>query len=301
MREAAAEVAQPLRIRAPEPPSAPPSVYSRGDVVFYTTGAGEQVVAQIVAVHEDTTPPNYTILAEGSEQQTDGSKLAPLDVFDSAPAAPAPTTSQPPPPPVQASSAPSVLGGGGGMREPSPGTMPTLPTRPSRQSLPPEAMAQVRGTKKGGFFEQMFGGGGRQSDIQAGLDTSLPKHLEPQGNEIARLGQYVRQLAGAGQYAEALQAAQQRLGLTEQCYGQEHILTATCLNDVATFVQAYGRFDEAEQLFERASKLQRKLLGDVHPHSIATLTESRVALRGEGRRLKEGGDGVSGQIAPTRG
>ena len=81
----------------------------------------------------------------------------------------------------------------------------------------------------------------------------------------------MRQLAGSSQYAEALDAAQQRLTLAEKTYGQEHILTATCLNDVATFLQAYGRFEEAEALFERASRLQRKLLGDVHPHSIATL------------------------------
>ena len=66
-------------------------------------------------------------------------------------------------------------------------------------------------------------------------------------------------------------------------------MTATCLNDVATFVQAYGQFDEAEVLFERASKLQRKLLGDVHPHSIATL-QNLVSLYGaKGDAVKEEG------------
>ena len=85
-----------------------------------------------------------------------------------------------------------------------------------------------------------------------GLDTNVPKHLELQALEIARLGQSVRQLAGAGQYAEALEAAKQRLALTEKTYGQEHILTATCLNDVATFLQAYSRFDDAEALLETA-------------------------------------------------
>ena len=122
-----------------------------------------------------------------------------------------------------------------------------------------------------------------------GLDTTLPKHLELQGLEIARLGQQVRQQAGAGQYAEALETARQRLSLSEQTYGTEHIMTATCLNDVATFVQAYGQFDEAEVLFERASKLQRKLLGDVHPHSIATL-QNLVSLYGaKGDAVKEEG------------
>ena len=69
----------------------------------------------------------------------------------------------------------------------------------------------------------------------------------------------------------------------------EHILTATCLNDVATFLQAFQRFDEAEQRFERASKLQRKLLGDTHPHSIATLQNlvSLYAAKGDEQK-KEG-------------
>ena len=74
-------------------------------------------------------------------------------------------------------------------------------------------------------------------------------------------------LAGEAKYAEALETAQQRLALTERTYGGEHVLMATCLNDVATFVQAYGRFDEAEALFERASRLQRKLLGATRPVS----------------------------------
>ena len=112
-----------------------------------------------------------------------------------------------------------------------------------------------------------------------GLDTSLPKHLELQGLEIGRLGQLVRAQAGEAKYVEALATAQQRLDLTEKTYGMEHILTATCLNDVATFLQAFQRFDEAEQKFERASKLQRKLLGDTHPHSIATLN-NLVSLYG---------------------
>ena len=107
-----------------------------------------------------------------------------------------------------------------------------------------------------------------------------------QAAQAAQLAQTAEQQALHAEQ-QALQAAQQRLGLAEQTYGHEHILTATCLNDVATFVQAYGRFDEAEALFERASKLQRKLLGDCHPHSIATLQNlvSLYAAKGdEGKR-----------------
>ena len=97
------------------------------------------------------------------------------------------------------------------------------------------------------------------------------------------MGQSVRELAGEGKYPDALAAAEQQLTLCEQTYGQEHIPTATCLNDVATFKQAFGVFDEAESLFERANRLQRKLLGDCHPHSIATLQNlvSLYAAKGD--------------------
>lgn len=159
-----------------------------------------------------------------------------------------------------------------------------------RASLPPAAIEALRAPPKkksgfAGFFEELTGA----KPANDGLDTTLPKHLEAKGAEVARLGASVRELAGAGQYAEALQAAQQRLALTEQVYGAEHILTATCLNDVATFVQAYGRFDEAEALFERASKLQRKLLGDVHPHSIATLQNLVSLYAAKGDQTKKEG------------
>ena len=66
-------------------------------------------------------------------------------------------------------------------------------------------------------------------------------------------------------------------------------MAATCLNDVATFVQAFGRFDEAEVMLERASRLPRKLLGDTNPHSIATL-QNMVSLYGaKGDRSKQEG------------
>ena len=134
--------------------------------------------------------------------------------------------------------------------------------------------------KRIGGLSALFSSAGNKKDKAVkGVDMALPKHLELQGMEVGRLGQLVRQQAGEGKYAEALATAKERLSLSEKTYGMEHILTATCINDVATFVQAYGQFDEAETLFERASRLQRKLLGDCHPHSIATL-QNLVSLYG---------------------
>ena len=81
----------------------------------------------------------------------------------------------------------------------------------------------------------------------------------------------VRELFGGGKYDEALALAEERLRLSEGVYGREHAMTATCINDVATFEQVLARYERAEALFEQASRMQRKLLGDTHPHSIATL------------------------------
>ena len=64
-------------------------------------------------------------------------------------------------------------------------------------------------------------------------------------------------------------------------------MTATCVNDVATFTQAFGDFDAAEAMFERASKVQRKLLGDCHPHSIATLQNLASLYSVKGDKTKE--------------
>ena len=79
------------------------------------------------------------------------------------------------------------------------------------------------------------------------------------------------------------------LKLAETTYGEEHVMSATCINDVATFTQAFGHFDEAEAMFERASRLQRKLLGDVHPHSIATLQNLVSLYAAKGDETKKEG------------
>jgi len=103
------------------------------------------------------------------------------------------------------------------------------------------------------------------------VDTSLPRHLEAQGAEVHQLGARVRELFAGGQFRDALGVAERRVDLCRRTYGSEHAMYATCLNDVATFEQVFARYDRAEALFEEASKIQKKLLGQGHPHTIATL------------------------------
>ena len=46
----------------------------------------------------------------------------------------------------------------------------------------------------------------------------------------------------------------ERLTLAESTYGKEHLVTATCLNDVGTFAQMFRDFDRAEALFEHGRR-----------------------------------------------
>ena len=230
------------------------------DIVMFEGG-----VAQVVGVNH----PHYAIRCDDGADRTvlserltfigGGGGEGDVDVPQPAP----PNATQPSKGESSSASAPPPAG--------------ALPRPGARQSLPPAAYESLRNprSRRSGGFLGLFGA----EEKTEGLDTSLPKHLEAQGLEIGRLGQLVRQLAGEAKYEEALGAAQRRLTLAEQTYGVEHILTATCLNDVATFLQAFARFEESREMFERASKLQRKLLGDTHPHSIATLN-NLVSLYG---------------------
>ena len=64
-------------------------------------------------------------------------------------------------------------------------------------------------------------------------------------------------------------------------------MSATCLNDVGTFVQAFGHFNRAEQLFEGASRIHKKCLGDAHPHNIAALNNLALLYQAKGDATKE--------------
>ena len=48
----------------------------------------------------------------------------------------------------------------------------------------------------------------------------------------------------------------ERLTLAESTYGKEHLVTATCLNDVGTFAQMFRDFDRAEALFRLFALLE---------------------------------------------
>jgi|TARA_B100000513_G_scaffold66710_2_gene26427 tetratricopeptide (TPR) repeat protein len=122
--------------------------------------------------------------------------------------------------------------------------------------------------------------------------------LEAKGAECARLGSQVRQLFSEKRFTDALTMAENRLELSKSAYGIEHAMTATCLNDVATFEQFFQRYERAEELFEQASRIQRKLLGDCHPHSLATLQNLAALYESKGDVVK--GEAMRMLVQATR-
>ena len=83
------------------------------------------------------------------------------------------------------------------------------------------------------------GGGEEKASTADPHNLALPKHLELQGLECGKMGQRVRQLNAERKFDEARRVAQERLTLAESTYGKEHLVTATCLNDVGTFAQVH--------------------------------------------------------------
>ena len=287
---AQAAAAQPTAAEA-----APARTFERDDTVYYRSSSGELVPAQVVGVHREETPWFYTILCDGVERQTEANRLLPFD-DDPGPAPP----SAPPPAAAPAYAPPAAP------PTPAPAPAPAPSRAAPFASPPPTAAAPTPGSsgaaveavrrtsanaagssgKKKGLFSSFFGGGEEKASTADPHNLALPKHLELQGLECGKMGQRVRQLNAERKFDEARRVAQERLTLAESTYGKEHLVTATCLNDVGTFAQMFRDFDRAEALFEQASKMQRKLLGDTHPHSIATLQNLMSLYAAKGDQAK---------------
>ena len=97
--------------------------------------------------------------------------------------------------------------------------------------------------------------------------------------EAKHLGQRVHALFGAGSYREALDVAEQQKSLLKELHGSTHHEFATATNNVAALYQAIGRHAEAKPLLREASQIQGKILGDDHPHTVASLTNLATCLQ----------------------
>ena len=81
------------------------------------------------------------------------------------------------------------------------------------------------------------------------------------------LSRNTAQLTQAARATSGEQIWRPALGLCLEIFGEEHPSTASSYNNVASNLNAQGRYEEAEPLFRKAVGLIEKLLGYEHPNS----------------------------------
>src|SRR5262249_50211711 len=72
------------------------------------------------------------------------------------------------------------------------------------------------------------------------------------------------------------------LAIREKAFGPEHPDTATCLNSLASVLNAQGDFAGARPLYERALAIREKTLGLEHYDTAESLNDLAVLLSNEG-------------------
>ena len=101
--------------------------------------------------------------------------------------------------------------------------------------------------------------------------------------EIEALVAKVEDLDRAGKYDEALPLATQALEKSEQVFGQEHTLVATCLNSLATLYQEKGDYPRAELFSQRSLAIREKALGPDHRDVATSLNNLAVIYNNRGK------------------
>jgi tetratricopeptide (TPR) repeat protein len=70
----------------------------------------------------------------------------------------------------------------------------------------------------------------------------------------------------------------QALALRKRLLGEEHLLVAHSLNNVALLYYAQGRYSEAEPFYVQAVAVGERVLGVNHPNTV-TIRENLAILR----------------------
>ena len=82
---------------------------------------------------------------------------------------------------------------------------------------------------------------------------------------------------------EAIRSAEQALAITREQLGDNHLLTATALNNLAELYHAQGRYNEAKPLYQQALAITRKQLGDNHLLTATALNNLAALYHAQGR------------------
>ncbi len=95
-----------------------------------------------------------------------------------------------------------------------------------------------------------------------------------------RLGRFYE---GQGYYTQAEHWYLRGLEATKDRFGNQHLATATSLNDLAYIYKTQGRYSEAEPLYLRALDIRVSLLGQEHTSVAQSLNNLAAIYRKQGR------------------
>ncbi|MBW4698425.1 MAG: CHAT domain-containing protein [Aphanocapsa lilacina HA4352-LM1] len=101
--------------------------------------------------------------------------------------------------------------------------------------------------------------------------------------EAERLHQRSLQLWQQGDYAQALEPAEQAMAVRECLLGPENPDVAASLNHLGNLLADRGDYGRSELLYERALAIRQKVFGSKHPSVAASLNNQAVLQTKQGR------------------
>ncbi|TRU26474.1 MAG: tetratricopeptide repeat protein [Microcystis aeruginosa Ma_MB_S_20031200_S102] len=101
--------------------------------------------------------------------------------------------------------------------------------------------------------------------------------------EVQRLYRQVVELYQQGKYNEAILLAETVLEIYKKNLGEEHLGTATILNDLGILYQFQGKYSESELSLQQALAIRQKQLGNNHVDIALSLTIMADLYRLQGR------------------
>ena len=134
------------------------------------------------------------------------------------------------------------------------------------------------------------GSGGQVGDWVPSNAGNLPGMEAEQ--QIAALQSQVRLHLSHGRTAQALEAAEECLAVTNTVFGKNHPVYASALNNLGMACKENGHYEDAVEHFGEAVRVYRAVLGDDHPstatgmHNCAALYKN-VALTKKGFERQE--------------
>ena len=102
-------------------------------------------------------------------------------------------------------------------------------------------------------------------------------------DDLAHLNAYARMTWRLAKGGEAIQVHERLVTLVGNTDGKDSSAYATQLNNLASVVNAQGRFEEAEGLFREALAIDRATIGERHPEYATHLNNLASVVREQGR------------------